>query len=404
MPFDSRRGAAAMTAEYYAWQSSVDTVHGRRVAIAWKAGLPGGGDPDPAAALLAAQIPADAQETMLTLQSGSGLVAVVAAASENVGQLTAADPNIVAVSATRRSLDLNEVAAKVDVVASADARDLAPASSVDTVMLRLPKGKPRALLSIWSAYQVLKPGGRLFLAGAKQEGIKSYLRHMNDLFGNTTGLAYRKGNRVAQATKRETGTSIPDQFQSSWLAHTYFHSFPVEIAGEELSIQSRPGIFAWDRLDQGSRALIETMQVAAGDGLLDLGCGSGIVGVAAARAGAGSVTMVDADVDAVLAAERSAAVNGLQGARVQQSDCGEAFLDQRFDLVVTNPPFHQGRANDYAAGQQFVRDASAILRPGGRFYLVANRFLVYEEEMQRQFDGVETAFQDNRYKVLLGRK
>jgi 16S rRNA (guanine1207-N2)-methyltransferase len=74
--------------------------------------------------------------------------------------------------------------------------------------------------------------------------------------------------------------------------------------------------------------------------------------------------------------------------------------DERFDVVVTNPPFHQGKATDLTVPLQFIADAHAHLRVGGRLYLVANRTLPYEQAIAERFGTVRTLHDGRRFKVL----
>ena len=71
-----------------------------------------------------------------------------------------------------------------------------------------------------------------------------------------------------------------------------------------------------------------------------------------------------------------------------------------FDVVATNPPFHQGKATTCDVAGQFIRDAARVLRPGGRFYLVANRFLPYEDAIREALGTVKMIYSDNQFKVL----
>ena len=82
------------------------------------------------------------------------------------------------------------------------------------------------------------------------------------------------------------------------------------------------------------------------------------------------------------------------------SDCGSAILSRRFGVVITNPPFHQGVGVNYDVACQFVRDAARLLRRGGHLFLVANRFLRYDDLIREAFGNVATAYADNRYHVL----
>jgi 16S rRNA (guanine1207-N2)-methyltransferase len=159
-------------------------------------------------------------------------------------------------------------------------------------------------------------------------------------------------------------------------------------------------------VDAGTAALVGAMEIGAGERVLDLGCGTGLAGLAAARrAGEGRVVLVDADVRAVESARRTLAANGIANAEVLVSDCGSAVSAHRsdagrFDVVITNPPFHQGVGVEYAVARQFVRDAARVLGRGGRLFLVANRFLRYGELVREVFGNVETAYADSRYHVL----
>jgi len=90
----------------------------------------------------------------------------------------------------------------------------------------------------------------------------------------------------------------------------------------------------------------------------------------------------------------------VEQAEVIASDCGGAVLGRRFDVVATNPPFHQGLGVGYDVARQFVRDAARVLKPGGRLALVANRFIRYEHTATDLFSDVRTAYEDDRFRVL----
>ena len=177
-----------------------------------------------------------------------------------------------------------------------------------------------------------------------------------------------------------------------------FQSFVVDVDGSPTKLVSRPGVFAWDRLDDGTAALIRMMEIHTAATILDLGCGTGLLAVAAARRGA-QVTAVDADLRAVESTRRTLEANQVHG-EVLISDCAQAVLGRRFDVVLCNPPFHQGAGVEYEVARQMTCDAATVLRPGGRLYLVSNAFIRYEREMTGRFTRVEEIFNDRRYRVL----
>jgi 16S rRNA (guanine1207-N2)-methyltransferase len=175
----------------------------------------------------------------------------------------------------------------------------------------------------------------------------------------------------------------------------------VTVGDQQVVLVSKPGVFAWDRLDGGTVALIATMQIGERDRVLDLGCGSGLAGlIAAQRATSGSVTMVDADIRAVESSRRTLVANGVRNAEAMASDCAAAVSDRKFTVVITNPPFHQGVGVDFDVAYQFVVDAARVLEPRGRLFLVANRHLRYADVIHKSFGNSTTVYADNHFHVL----
>ena len=225
------------------------------------------------------------------------------------------------------------------------------------------------------ASYALKPGGRLYLEGAKDRGIISLGKHAQELFGNLETLKISKGQRVICTVKRERGT------------------------GEIIAPTLAP--FAEGRIDEGTSLLLEHIEVRVTDLALDIGCGAGFIGAhIAARASKGQVSLVDTSLASVAAARKLLAELDLLNAKVLASDGIQAVQDQRFDLIATNPPFHIGGIQTTAIAERFIREAATVLRPRGRFYLVANRFLKYETPLHACFGSVEEVGGNTRFKVL----
>ncbi len=86
-----------------------------------------------------------------------------------------------------------------------------------------------------------------------------------------------------------------------------------------------------------TRMLVEQLldRVQGGERVLDVGCGSGVLGLAALRLGAAHLVAVDIDVASVEATRRNAALNGLEE-RVDATSAPLASLDGVFDVVVAN--------------------------------------------------------------------
>jgi 16S rRNA (guanine1207-N2)-methyltransferase len=236
----------------------------------------------------------------------------------------------------------------------------------------------------------LKPGGSLYVTGAKDRGILTVAKRMHGLFGNVETLTISKGQRVVRAYKSavvDIRTLLSDKDDGNLT---------------QIDLDLSTHIFAGSKLDEGTRLLLDALEVRPTDIALDLGCGAGFIGLHIAHlASEGRVTMVDASLAAVAASQRAVRLSNLHNIRVLPSDGAQAVSTERFDLVVTNPPFHQGGIQTTSIAERFIQDASSILMPNGRFYLVANRFLKYEPALTSCFKKVQEVGGDSRYKVLL---
>jgi len=171
--------------------------------------------------------------------------------------------------------------------------------------------------------------------------------------------------------------------------------------GEMLSFQVDTGVFAGHGLDRGTALLIENMVVGVRDRALDLGCGWGAVGIAAAKsANEGHAVLSDVNRRAVLLARRNLERNTILNAEVRVGSLFAAVEGERFDVIATNPPYHAGRPLIL----QLLAEAPAHLREGGRFFIVGKgsqgiRF--YQAWLEAHWPGtVEVVARGSGYRVL----
>ncbi len=390
---------------YYAWHQHRVAVAGQEYWVSTRAAL---GPPDvldPSAGLLAEYLSLEPDDEVLDLRCGSGLVGAAAARIVPAPQVRLYDSNSVAVEAARRSLRLNGLEG-----VRVEAGDpLQAQAGAEAAILRIPRSKMQVHGLIWKAYGALRPGGRLYLAGGKKEGIKSYLRRLSPLFAGSNVLVYQQGHRVGLARKDADAVDPDATPPSGWidprLDETGGFEFSVRVREHPIQVRSQPGLFSWDRLDPGSQMLLEAVQIDPADRVLDLGCGTGVLGAVCAQlAHQGSVVLSDVDYGAAGCARQTLALNDLKNAEVVVGDCGERLPARGFEVVVTNPPFHRGRAVLLETAFQFIRDAHRVLAEKGRLYLVANRFLPYGPVLAEHFGAVDTLAADGRYQVWLAVK
>jgi len=173
----------------------------------------------------------------------------------------------------------------------------------------------------------------------------------------------------------------------------------AQVRGRLFRFHSDSGVFSATRVDPGTLLLAEAMEVRATDRVLDLGCGYGVLGIAAAAlATQGLVVLLDRNARAVELAHANLELNGMRNAYAVLADGTDALADAAFNVVVTNPPVHAGNRAVFA----FIEGAHRKLRAGGSFYLVGRMrrgAATFAHHMEQTFGGVIEVEKESGYRV-----
>lgn len=171
-------------------------------------------------------------------------------------------------------------------------------------------------------------------------------------------------------------------------------------------VDALPAVFARERLDIGTRLLLPHITEAvtaldAGARVLDLACGNGVLGLQVLSVQPGlAVTFSDVSSQAVLSAEHNAQrAFPAANACFRHSD-GIAEAEGQFDLILLNPPFHEGGVVGDHIALRLFRQAARHLAPGGRLLLVGNRHLGYHRSLRRHFPQVRQLDADPKFVVF----
>lgn len=254
-------------------------------------------------------------------------------------------------------------------------------------------GRHRGQNELWiaEALKRTRPGGRIVVAGGKTDGAASLRKRLASMVEVDDHASKNHGvvfwlMRVADADAAIEALEAANP--------------PLILEGGYLTV---PGVFSQAHVDAGSKLLADNLPADIRGDVADFGAGWGYLSVRLAEkaASVASITLFEASFSACVAAKANMTNLAAQmESRVLWYDLLAEPMERRYDAVIMNPPFHQGRAAEPSIGEAMIRAASAALKPSGRLYLVANRTLPYETVLQGAFARFGETVRDEKFKVL----
>ncbi|MDR3445666.1 MULTISPECIES: methyltransferase [unclassified Dyella] len=267
------------------------------------------------------------------------------------------------------------------------------------VLVLPPRQRDEARALFAQALRRVSAGGVVLAAVPNAEGAKSAEGDLASLAGPLQHLSKHKC-RVFWT--QPVGAQVDAGLRDAW---ALLDAPRLNDAG----YISRPGLFAWDRVDTASALLAAQLPRDLAGDVADLGAGYGYLStqVVTHCPAVSSIDLYEAEARALEPARQNLV-------RAQET-CGRAVafsvhwhdvtqgLPRRYDAIVSNPPFHQGRADLPELGRAFIDTAANALLPHGRFWLVANRHLPYEATLASRFNEVRTVVTQDGFKVIEAR-
>lgn len=272
--------------------------------------------------------------------------------------------------------------------------DRTPDRTYALVLLKIPKSLAFLEDLLLRLRPLLQPRARLMAGGMIKHTPARAYRLMADIIGPVqTSLGWKKA-RLAEVAYAPEITSLRAGLS------------PSEYQLEEFSwtLASRANVFSREHLDLGTRLLLK--HLPGGDRfrkIVDLGCGNGVLALALARLfPEAEILGVDESYQAIASAQDNARRAGLAGQEITfvVADGLAETPVGRFDLVVCNPPFHQGRAIGDSTAWRMFTQAKRTLREKGELLIVGNRHLGYHVKLKRLFGNCEVLGSDRKYVVL----
>ncbi|MEY9933817.1 23S rRNA (guanine1835-N2)-methyltransferase [Catenulispora sp. GP43] len=270
---------------------------------------------------------------------------------------------------------------------------------IDVLLVRVPKSLALLEDQLWRLRPLVGSGTTVVGTGMVTEIHTSTLAAFERILGPTrTSPAVRKARLILC----EPDPDLPRP-ENPW---PLTYQLPDGIgAASGRPVVNYAGTFSADHLDIGTRFFLPWLPTRSDAArIVDLGCGNGVVGLAAALANPGAaVTFVDESYQALASARATFEATFAPGERQAEflaADGMAGFEPGGVDLVLNNPPFHSHQATTDATAWRMFTGARAALRRGGEMWVVGNRHLGYHVKLKRLFGNCDVMASNPKFVVL----
>ncbi len=280
-----------------------------------------------------------------------------------------------------------------------------PDNLYDSAIVYMPKVKAHLSMILANLASVVRPQGQIFIVGHNKSGIKSCVKHLEQVCDtvNKVDSAKHCGLFVG-SVKANAKTFVLDDFITT---KTYqLNSVTWQVVG-------LPSVFSQDALDPGTELLISSLPSELKGNILDFACGAGVIAgyigaKHAQRTEQGETQswlhLVLSDINALslYCAQRTLHLNNLQGDVIASN--GLTNVEGKFSHIITNPPFHTGVNTDYSIAYGFLAQAAEHLLEQGQLTLVANSFLNYADNLEEHVGPCHKLTNTNKFAVYSATK
>jgi 16S rRNA G1207 methylase RsmC len=266
-------------------------------------------------------------------------------------------------------------------------------SIYDLIILKVPKNMSFMEDILINLTKHMNKDSKLICSSMVKHLPKSAFDLINKYIGDTTtSLAKKKARLIySRFVKQEATNRYPLQ---------------IDVPEWDESLINHSNLFSREKLDIGTRFFLENIPESTAHMILDLGCANGIIGLKAKQLNPESHIIFSDD---SFMAIKSAKANfkkqfSLDDATFLWTNCYEDKSFPKVDIVLCNPPFHQGNTvGDFIARQMF-RDSKNALNSNGVIIVIGNRHLGYHVRLKKLFGNLEKITQNKKFVILQSRK
>ncbi|VFP85944.1 Ribosomal RNA small subunit methyltransferase C [Buchnera aphidicola (Cinara pseudotaxifoliae)] len=179
----------------------------------------------------------------------------------------------------------------------------------------------------------------------------------------------------------------------------YFQNFIKTYVWNNTIIDSLPGVFGYNKIDPGSKLLISTFTKNITGKVLDLGSGTGIVGISIAKKNPSiNLTLTDIYDSAIWCSANNLKKNSIIG-KVLFSNI-YSKIKEKYDLIVSNPPFHNNLHIESNLIYKIIINSNKYLNKKGELRIILSSFISYKKIFKNKNINYSIVLKTNRYIVF----
>ncbi|MGO1290914.1 16S rRNA (guanine1207-N2)-methyltransferase [Brevibacterium iodinum ATCC 49514] len=386
----------------------IDYVIGRRCGVLDVSGR------DTEGTFVAAELSAEVPENLILVDDGHGLQATLLSRLTQVctynDRLDEARASAAAVESSAGAGDSAGVAGELGteaapVLAVSELREIAELAELAVGETWAVVNAPKALNALTETIAVLQPFvSTIIVIGRSDAMSRGVNKELARGFGRVDVSPGVGKHRMIIGSRPLSSPSLPEFPRRGVISHG---------GVGELEVRAHGACFSGTKSDEGSELLIDSLLgLLPGEALesvLDLGCGNGwLLTVAMRASGANTGFGVDVSKAAVTSARATAEANGVDvdiilGDAADREEPALAGLGG-FDLVLLNPPFHQGTTIETETAAALMATAAEHLAPGGQVLTVFNSHLRYRDRLESIIGPSQQLARNKKFTVIASRR
>jgi 16S rRNA G1207 methylase RsmC len=260
--------------------------------------------------------------------------------------------------------------------------------SYDFIFIKLPKNLSFFEDQLLSISKLMHKETQLVCGAMIKHMANGHFDLINKIIGETSTSLAKKKARLIFAKKQNDITENK-------------YPLTVNIPLWPNKITNHSNLFSREKLDIGTRFFLDNIPSGEFEKVLDLGCANGLIGLTAKKLNPNaSIIFADESYMAIKSAKENYSSLFDDEATYHWGNCYSENTQKDIDLVLCNPPFHQGTTiGDFIAWQMF-KDSYDCLTKGGKIRVIGNRHLGYHAKLKNIFKNSTIINQNKKFVII----